>query len=508
MKYKKWWICVGLTVCLMVGGMPGVVYAENSMEQTGSVEENSTQRADTEEIEEGSTEEGGVEGSAEKSSEDDLWPGGPQIVGEAGILMEVSTGTILYEKNIHQTYYPASITKILTVLVAIENCDLEELVTVPHEAVYMEDKGSHIALDEGEQITVKDCLYGIMLASANDAAYALAVHVGGSIDGFAQMMNDKAKELGCVDSHFTNPHGLPDENHVSSAYDMALITRAALSYDVFREIASTTYYEIPATELQKDQIPMSNHHKMLTAGKYHYEGAFAGKTGYTTVALNTLVTCAKRDDMELICVTMKTAGKQVYVDTASLFDFGFENFEKVSISEEEKGYREIAAGELEPLCERTIRTLPEEGKYVVLPKNVGFAAAECSLSYTGSNGANADVACLTYSYGGKEVGSAELLWQDYGVDDQVFDTREPEPETESTTEEAQDENTKKEKKGKWWLIALIVVCVLLAAGGVVLVCLPDVRYNLVIYLSRMRKYSRKRRRRRKKARDNRRRQMR
>lgn len=99
----------------------------------------------------------------------------------------------------------------------------------------------------------------------------------GSIDGFAQMMNDKAKELGCVDSHFTNPHGLPDENHVSSAYDMALITRAALSYDVFREIASTTYYEIPATELQKDQIPMSNHHKMLTAGKYHYEGAFCRK---------------------------------------------------------------------------------------------------------------------------------------------------------------------------------------------------------------------------------------
>ena len=112
----------------------------------GVCEENSTQRTDTEEIEEGSTEEGGVEGSAEKSSEDGLWPGGPQIVGEARILMEVSTGTILYEKNIHQTYYPASITKILTVLVAIENCDLEELVTVPHEAVYMEDKGSHVCL--------------------------------------------------------------------------------------------------------------------------------------------------------------------------------------------------------------------------------------------------------------------------------------------------------------------------------------------------------------------------
>ena len=121
----------------------------------------------------------------------------------------------------HAQYYPASITKIMTALLAMENCGLDEMVTVPHEAVYMDDKGSHIALDEGEELTVEDCLYGMMLASANDAAYALAVHVGGTIENFADMMNKRAKELGCQDSNFVNPHRLPDERHVSSAYDMA-----------------------------------------------------------------------------------------------------------------------------------------------------------------------------------------------------------------------------------------------------------------------------------------------
>ena len=160
-----------------------------------------------------------------------IWADSPSITGESGIVMEVSTGTILYEKNMNEIHYPASITKIMTVLLAIENCEMGEIVTVPPEAVYMEAKGSHIALDAGEQLTVEQCLYAIMLASANDAAYALAVHVGGTYENFIRMMNEKAKELGCENTNFTNPHGLPDENHVTSAYDMALVTKEALQYD-------------------------------------------------------------------------------------------------------------------------------------------------------------------------------------------------------------------------------------------------------------------------------------
>ena len=149
------------------------------------------------------------------------------------------------KKNMHDTHYPASITKIMTALLAIENCEMDEVVTVPPEAVYMEDKGTHIALDAGEQLTVEQCLYAIMLASANDAVYALAEHVGGTYENFIRMMNDKAKEIGCQNTNFTNPHGLPDESHVNSAYDMALITKAALQYDMFRTVSGAFYYEIP-----------------------------------------------------------------------------------------------------------------------------------------------------------------------------------------------------------------------------------------------------------------------
>lgn len=202
-------------------------------------------------------------GESGEDGGDIFWPSGPSVVAESGIVMEVSTGTILYSKNMHVQYYPASITKIMTALLAMENCGLDEMVTVPHEAVYMDDKGSHIALDEGEELTVEDCLYGMMLASANDAAYALAVHVGGTIENFADMMNKRAKELGCQDSNFVNPHGLPDERHVSSAYDMALITREALKHEIFRIVSKTVYYEIQPTDKQPDLIPMSNHHKML-----------------------------------------------------------------------------------------------------------------------------------------------------------------------------------------------------------------------------------------------------
>lgn len=213
--------------------------------------------------------------------EDDIWADTPSIIGESGIVMEVSTGTILFEKNIHDTHYPASITKIMTALLAIENCEMDEIVTIPPEAVYMEDKGTHIALDAGEQLTVEECLYAILLASANDAAYALAEHVGGTYENFICMMNAKANEIGCQNTNFTNPHGLPDENHVTSAYDMALITRAALQYDMFQTVSGAFYYEIPPTEHQKDLICMNNHHKMIGKTNFHNEEVFAGKNGYS-----------------------------------------------------------------------------------------------------------------------------------------------------------------------------------------------------------------------------------
>lgn len=266
----------------------------------------------------------------------------PEISGASAVVVEASTGIVLYEKNMDEEHYPASITKILTAFLAMENCGLEELVTVPPEAVYMEDKGTHIALDAGEQLTVEQCLYAVLLASANDAAYALAAHVGGTAENFIRMMNEKALELGCRNTHFTNPHGLPDEEHLTSAYDMALITKAALGNKTFQKVSGTQYYEIPPWEHQKDLICMNNHHKMIRKGELHNEEVFAGKNGYTNAAGSTLVTCARRDGMEIICVILKADGSQIYQETKELLEYGFAKVPKAK------------AEEAKELCEKII----------------------------------------------------------------------------------------------------------------------------------------------------------
>lgn len=388
------------------------------------------------------------------ASQEASWPQGPSIMGESGIVMEVSTGTILYEKNMHDQHYPASITKIMTVLLAIEKCGLDEIVTVPHEAVYMEDKGSHIALDEGEQLTVEQCLYAVMLASANDAAYSLAIHIGGTIEEFAAMMNLRAQQLGCEDTNFTNPHGLPDEEHLTSAYDMALITKQALQYEIFRTVAGTMYYEIPATEHQKDLIPMSQHNKMLGNGKYGYEGAFCGKTGYTVAARNTLVTCASKDGMELICVTMKTEGKQVYVDTATLFDFGFENFKLEEVAAGEDA--QVKARIEEKCCMEFVKNNAQLAAKinVVLPDGSDTAALQMDISEVETLEGGQRAAQLRYLYQGYSVGSSLLTWTETPEPAAPLI---PEPEPEGDGSQAQNDHGANP--------AVIIICLFLAAGA-------------------------------------------
>ena len=392
------------------------------------------------------------------------WPAGPSIAAPSGVLMEASTGTVLYDKNMHEQHYPASITKIMTALLAIENCDMDEMVTVPHEAVYMEDKGSHIALDEGEELTVEDCLYAIMLASANDAAYSLAVHIGGTIENFADMMNERARELGCQDTHFTNPHGLPDENHVTSAYDMALITREALKHDIFRTISGTTFYEIQPSANQPDQIPMSHHHKMLLPGKYHYDGVFAGKNGYTTVAQNTLVTCAERDGMDLICVTMETQGQQVYVDAATLFDYGFDSFRLMDVKDNASAsttaeiHARTGGVESTPLVTEEIPVQVEEDGNVVLPSGVSLSDLKAALYYDTENAHEGDAATLEYSYAGRTVGEAQIMLPASLV---IPEETKPVPaETETASEPVRQE------KGSFlWLYILLGIAAAAALGG-------------------------------------------
>lgn len=254
----------------------------------------------------------------------------PDLVANAAIVMDAASGQVLYEKNSQEKKYPASITKILTVLIALEhNVDFNATVTMSENAIWgVERDSTLIGLDVGEQVTVKDLVYATMVKSANECAYALAEYVAGDIESFAKLMNERAAEIGCKNTHFVTPNGLHDEDHYTTAYDMALITKEAFKNETFREIAGTLNYTVPATNLTEETRPLWNGNKMINpAEPYYYEYCEGGKTGYTMKANNTLMTFAKKDGLELICVIMDCDGaKYAYSDSKALYNYCFNNY--------------------------------------------------------------------------------------------------------------------------------------------------------------------------------------
>lgn len=259
----------------------------------------------------------------------------PIIQSDSAILMDAKTGTILYEKNIHKKQFPASITKIMTALLAVENGNLEDTITFSYNAVHnIEFGSSHIGMREGEQITLNDALHGMLLMSANEVSNGIAEYIDGSVEKFAEHMTQRAKEIGAYNTNFVNPHGLHDENHYTTAYDMALIAREAFKYDVFREIIGTTTYTIAPTNIVDEPRYLAHQHRLFNKKAFpgsYYEGCLGGKTGFTNEASHTLVTYAKRNGIELIVVTLKSEKQDMYDDTKNLLDYGFDNFELVTI---------------------------------------------------------------------------------------------------------------------------------------------------------------------------------
>ena len=254
------------------------------------------------------------------------WPTPPTIESASAILIDAKNGNILYSKKANKKRHPASITKVMTALIVLENCSLDETVTFSYRATHDLEPGSTtIARTEGEEMTVEECLYALLLQSANEVAQGLAEHVAGSIEDFAVMMNEKAEELGCTKTHFTNPSGLNDDDHYTTCHDMALIMQAAVQNSDFLRIESANSYTIAPTNKHEEETIVAQKHKLVKSGSDHYDGAVAGKTGYTTQTGHTLVTYAVRGDMELICVIMRSDGTQ-YADTRALFDYGFDNF--------------------------------------------------------------------------------------------------------------------------------------------------------------------------------------
>lgn len=247
----------------------------------------------------------------------------PEIAAEGAVLLNAATGEVLYGKNQDQQFYPASITKVMTALVVLEHCNLNETVTFSETATTNLESGAvALGVSAGDQLTVEQSLYGLLLKSANEIGNGLAEHVSGSVSAFADLMNAKAKELGCKNTHFANPHGLNNENHKTTPYDMALILRAAVANDTFRKIDTTTSYQFPAIKNAAARTITMGHKMMYKTDSRYYEGIIGGKTGYTSKAGNTLVTAVERDGVRLIAVVMKANGTH-YTDTRAMLDYGF-----------------------------------------------------------------------------------------------------------------------------------------------------------------------------------------
>lgn len=255
------------------------------------------------------------------------WPAGPQIEAQAAVLMDLNTEAILYSKNADTQLYPASITKLLTCLLGCENLDMNAQVTLSQQAAYGIEAGSStIYGDAGEVFTVEQCLMGLMLESANEMALAIGEEVSGSVKKFVELMNTRATQLGCKNTHFNNQTGFPDETHVTTANDMAKIAKAAWQNTRCRKFFTTDLYQIPPTNIFTETRYLLNHHKMMAGRDYAYDGVLGGKTGYTDAAGSTLITYAKRGNMTLVAVVLNSVNG-AWSDTASLLDYGFNNFE-------------------------------------------------------------------------------------------------------------------------------------------------------------------------------------
>lgn len=382
------------------------------------------------------------------------WPSNVSVQAEGAILMDADTGTVLWGQNIHNEYFPASITKIMTALLVIENCDLEETVTFSHNAVFNVESGSSNAgINEGDQLSVKDCLYALLLKSANESANALAEHVAGSTEAFAEMMNAKAKELGCTNTHFANPSGLNNPEHYTSPYDMALIAKAAFSNPVFEEIDSTTYYKLPPNSINTEGLAIYPGHKMMRKSTpYYYPGIIGGKTGYTTLAGNTLVTCARKNDLKLITVILKGSTPQYWTDTKNLLDFGFENFVSLKAADYETTYSSITSdlsfGGL--AIDKPEALILDGDSRIILPKTADFSDATAELSYDISPGdPDNAIAKINYRYNDRVVGCTfleinEALFGNAGKQR----SEKASPQTEAPAEESQTQEPRTEESLK------------------------------------------------------------
>lgn len=279
-----------------------------------------------------------------KSNSKKNWPKGPIIPVPTAVLIDIDSGLILYEKNAHEHFYPASTTKILTALLCCENNKKTDTIKFSKDSLtkYIQSNSSNCNFKIGEKININDALKCMLIVSANEVANQLAETTFGNRNIFIKKMNKKAKQIGCTNSHFTNPCGFYDDNHYVTAHDLALISAYAYKNKWFKKLCGIKHYKRPTTKYTDSYI-IDNSHKMLSnSSKYYYKYVTGGKTGYTIKAKHALVTFAEKNGLRLACVILYAENETTYISTKLLFDYGFSNFtKKINKNSSKKSIKKI-----------------------------------------------------------------------------------------------------------------------------------------------------------------------
>ena len=357
-------------------------------------------------------------------AEDEILPEFPDLVSDKLVVMDADTGEVLYQLNGDVQCYPASTTKLLTALLTIENCAMDEVVTYSKAAVDSIKTGdANASISEGEELTVEQSLYCLLLRSANDAAYGLAEHTAGSVSAFAAMMNARAELLGCTGTHFSNASGLHDEFHYSTPYDMALIARECMQNKTLMGILNyTKVYTIPPTNMSSFTRYYSHRYAMVGNGAYAYPYSLGGKTGYTDNAKSCLISFAEKDGLRLIVVIMESTDDGRYEDTIALFDYYFNNFHKIYLSDVNTGLTtdsdSVLALTEEISSSHNVSVGFDEDTYLLVPNAfdaedlTGIVTYADSAAYVGKEGG---FACISYYVDNLNVGNATLYLTEYSL---------------------------------------------------------------------------------------------
>lgn len=471
-----------------------VYAAKISTENNDTIDEDTSESTD-ENSEEDSTE---YKVTTEHPDQPDI---APDIVADAAIVIDADTGNILYQKNAFEKEYPASITKIMTCLLALENCSMDETVTMSYDAIWgIERDSNHISLDVGEEISMQDCLYALMLESANEVAWGIGEHIaGGDITDFAEMMTEKAAELGCLNTNFTNANGLPDDNHYTTCYDMALITQAALQYEGFRTITGTLTYTIGPTNLCEEERPLWHHCKLIHIDHtYTYEYCEGGKTGFTTQAQNTLVSWSKKDGREIICVIMNCQGaSNAYTDTIALSNYCFDNFTDITPPDAAKVCEEHKSEILDRLNEFFNTNYSEEITVGIdddykLSYNANWDTSEIEyvISYSDKVACETDndayiIGKLLFYHEGELMGQTDLIVTDYFS---LTDTPE-DIDVSSYLASPADASDNTDNTGKSGIQQKTIIIIIV----IVILCIAAIFAAYVFHINKVRTQNKKRR---------------